>query len=539
MLLLAAACGGSDAGTGGVTTPPAPDNTPTAVTLSQTGALTLVSGTTTTISATVLARDGRSLGASGVTWTSSDPSIASVSGGTVSASRVGTATITASIASLTANVAVTVTPGAAAALAIRTQPVGTTSGSALAAQPVIEIRDLAGNLVTSSTASVTVTIGSGGGTLSGSTTVAAVGGIATFSGLAISGAAGDRTLVFTSTGLAPVTSGAVTIAAPAGAVLTIDNSVVTVGATSGVNASTVRLNVTSGGAVAATGLALDAPVYDANQPTGWLAPSLAATTAPTTLTLTFSTAALPAGTYHASFHLLAGNATNGPLTVNVTLSVSAAAVVAYGTASDRIKVIDIGSSYLPTSSLTVGGSPIANPSFSYTSRAASVASVGSDGRITARAAGDAWIVATTSQGADSVYVVVPLNSTGPVIRASVTNYSYALGDTAFVSIVLDTRGTTVGAGTFAANVSTPFGGFYGTPTSSPVPTVALDGSGVLRIAIGSATGMTGVIPLVNLKFTTRSAGSGFVYLSALDVSGVDGKSLIGVTSVTRFPLVFK
>jgi hypothetical protein len=69
--------------------------------------------------------------------------------------------------------------------------------------------------------------------------------------------------------------------------------------------------------------------------------------------------------------------------------------------------------------------------------------------------------------------------------------------------------------------------------------VTIDASGVFRIAIGSATGMTGVIPLMNFKFTTRNAGAGFVYLSGLDLSGVDGTSLTGVTSVTRFPLVFK
>ncbi len=93
--------------------------------------------------------------------------------------------------------------GAAASLAIATQPTGgATSGSPLPTQPVVRILDASSNTVTGdSTTTVTATIHSGAnGTLGGTTTVTAVNGVATFSGLTLSGDEGvDYVLRFTST----------------------------------------------------------------------------------------------------------------------------------------------------------------------------------------------------------------------------------------------------------------------------------------------------------------------------------------------------
>jgi hypothetical protein len=87
----------------------------------------------------------------------------------------------------------TVTPGAATQLALTTAPVTGASGAALATQPVVTIRDAQGNTVTASTAAVTVAIQSGtGGTLGGTTTVNAVAGVATFSGVTLAGVVGTQ-----------------------------------------------------------------------------------------------------------------------------------------------------------------------------------------------------------------------------------------------------------------------------------------------------------------------------------------------------------
>jgi len=95
----------------------------------------------------------------------------------------------------------------ASALAVTTEPVGNTSGSALATQPVVRVVDASGNTVTTSSASVTVT--ASGGTLGGTTTVTADNGVATFTNLTHT-TAGTYTLTFTSTSLTSVTSASFT-----------------------------------------------------------------------------------------------------------------------------------------------------------------------------------------------------------------------------------------------------------------------------------------------------------------------------------------
>src|SRR5207248_2076160 len=69
---------------------------------------------------------------------------------------------------------------------------------------------------------VTAAIATGGGTLGGTLTAATNGsGVASFTNLAITGAAGDRTLSFSATGLTAATSGTITITAGAATQLSI------------------------------------------------------------------------------------------------------------------------------------------------------------------------------------------------------------------------------------------------------------------------------------------------------------------------------
>ena len=98
------------------------------------------------------------------------------------------------------------------ALGIGTQPSGATTGTPLTTQPVIQVKDVNGGVVVAATNNVTAAIASGTGTLSGTTTVAAVNGLATFTNLVITGA-GTSTIVFTSTGLTSVTSSSITVGA--------------------------------------------------------------------------------------------------------------------------------------------------------------------------------------------------------------------------------------------------------------------------------------------------------------------------------------
>jgi hypothetical protein len=103
------------------------------------------------------------------------------------------------------------------------QPANTSAGATItstSSQAVtVEVEDPYGNLVSSSTANVTLAIVSGSGTLLGATTVQAAGGVASFSNLAID-QAGSYTLIASGTGLGgTATSSQFTITAGAPAQL--------------------------------------------------------------------------------------------------------------------------------------------------------------------------------------------------------------------------------------------------------------------------------------------------------------------------------
>lgn len=103
-----------------------------------------------------------------------------------------------------------VTAGAATKLAITTPPSpATTSGAALSQQPAIQLQDASGNAVLTSGVVVTATLASGTGSLTNATATTNASGVATFSGLTISGAPGSFTLKFDALPLAAVTSGTV------------------------------------------------------------------------------------------------------------------------------------------------------------------------------------------------------------------------------------------------------------------------------------------------------------------------------------------
>ncbi|MEP7325463.1 MAG: Ig-like domain repeat protein [Gemmatimonadota bacterium] len=119
--------------------------------------------------------------------------------------------------SLTADTSttITVTAGSGTRLVLTTQPSSSAqSGVAFAQQPVVQLEDGAGNPVSQSSVPVTASIATGGGSLTGTVTVNTnANGIAVFTDLAISGAAGGRTLDFTSPGLTKATSSTVTLGA--------------------------------------------------------------------------------------------------------------------------------------------------------------------------------------------------------------------------------------------------------------------------------------------------------------------------------------
>ncbi|HEU5154898.1 MAG TPA: Ig-like domain-containing protein, partial [Gemmatimonadales bacterium] len=91
----------------------------------------------------------------------------------------------------------TAVPGNAAQLVFLQQPTSTAAGQSIAPPISVKVQDANGNTVQSSSVSVTVALGgnSSGGSLSGTTTVDATNGVATFGGLSLDRAGNDYTLV--------------------------------------------------------------------------------------------------------------------------------------------------------------------------------------------------------------------------------------------------------------------------------------------------------------------------------------------------------
>lgn len=146
-------------------------------------------------------------------------------GGLILSGPAGSYSLRFDAGGLSAVVSRTITLGAGAAtsLSILTQPSATaTSGIPFAQQPVIQLRDGAGNAVPQGGVTVTAALETGGGTLGGTLTrTTNASGQAAFTDLVISGAPGPRVLRFTAGTLTGASSATITLAAAPAAALTI------------------------------------------------------------------------------------------------------------------------------------------------------------------------------------------------------------------------------------------------------------------------------------------------------------------------------
>ena len=94
------------------------------------------------------------------------------------------------------------------------------SGAALGTQPVVQVEDSGGNVVTTDSSTVTASFTSGGVSLT-NPTKAAASGVATFSGLALNALAGSYTLTFSDGALTTAVSNTITVSTGAATQLVI------------------------------------------------------------------------------------------------------------------------------------------------------------------------------------------------------------------------------------------------------------------------------------------------------------------------------
>src|SRR5439155_1328965 len=154
----------------------------------------------------------------------------------LSINKVGSAyTLPAGAAGLTqTSAAFNVTPGAATQLAFTVPPSNAIAGAAITPAVQVTAQDALGNTATAFGGSVTVAIGTNpcGGTLSGTTSLNAVNGVATFAGLNINRAGAGYTLAASAGGLGSVPSPAFNVTAGAATqlVFTVEPSATVAGA---------------------------------------------------------------------------------------------------------------------------------------------------------------------------------------------------------------------------------------------------------------------------------------------------------------------
>src|SRR5437870_7577692 len=126
-------------------------------------------------------------------------------------------TLSASASGFTAVIssAFDITPGTATQLVFTVQPSTTVAGAAISPAVQVSALDAASNVVPSFTGPVTVALGNnpGGSTLGGTTTVAAVGGMASFGDLTLDKTSSGYGLTATAAGLSSTTSSSFTITA--------------------------------------------------------------------------------------------------------------------------------------------------------------------------------------------------------------------------------------------------------------------------------------------------------------------------------------
>ncbi|HKW40094.1 MAG TPA: Ig-like domain-containing protein [Gemmatimonadales bacterium] len=160
-------------------------------------------------------------------------------------------------------VAIALSAGTATTLVLTTQPSASVQNAiAFPQQPVVQLQDASGNNVAQAGVGVTPAIASGGGSLSPTAAILTnASGAAVFSGLAITGTTGARTLTFTSGSLTAVTSAAVTVTAGTATQIAVNsgnNQVATAGTVVGTPPAVIVRDV-SGNPVASVAVTFAVP----------------------------------------------------------------------------------------------------------------------------------------------------------------------------------------------------------------------------------------------------------------------------------------
>ena len=430
-----------------------------------------------------------------------------------------------------------VAPGAATQLVFTVQPGPATAGVAITPAVQVTARDAQGNTA-AFTGSVTVAIGSnpGGGTLSGTTTVAAVAGVATFASLSVSKSGSGYTLTAAASPLSGATSTAFVVAAGAATqlVFTVQPSNVTAGASI---APAVQLTARDAQGNTATGFTGDVTVAMGANPGGGTltgTTTVAAANGVATLsglsinkagtgyTLTGAASGL-AGATSAGFNVAAATAAQLVFTVQPTNAaagdvmspaVRVTAQDAQGnTATGFTGIVTVAPGANPGGGTLSGTTTVAAVNGVATFSTLSIDRSGTGYTLIAAATGPAGATSAaftiTARAATHVVFTVPPSSATagatitPAVQATAQD---ALGNTdpSFSGSVTVVIGTNPGGGTLSGTTS--LAAVAGVATFA---TLSIDKAGTGYTLIGSAAGLTG----------TTSSGFNIVPGAATQLAG--------------------
>jgi hypothetical protein len=485
-----------------------------------------------------------------------------VIGGTATSNATGTATFpslaigglvgnrrlrfSAEQAALTTDV-IPLFAGDPAAVFLTAQPTDAENTVPIAEAFQMHVADAFQNPVGGVARPITATLTSGGGSMPPVIQQSNAAGLASFTGLTLTGVIGPRRITFSSPGLASAVSAPINLVAgpvrglsfvqaPSGAI------------TAGVpipQQPAIQLSDTSGNIVRRPGIHVRAALLDI---TGELVNDVAISDNAGLATFAQLTV-LPNSGVQASMRLRFGSGgqaslVSGNLTVTPA-GASAVAGVSYGVPSQRLFILDAGNTLpLIATAQNGGGQPLPVP-IVYTSSNAAVASVASNGTITGVTHGSAWVGAFGAGAPgirDSVYVTVPRDPTGPIVSTTqLTPVPVRAGFVSTFDVLLDTRGATIGAATIVVGLPPEL-----------VNNIAWQGAqgavigfdhqfNALRISIVSTSGLTGIVAIANVQLTSGPPAAFFVnreiVITPLEVITMSLQDLAPRTTGVNIPLI--
>src|SRR5205823_1731636 len=490
----------------------------------QVTALDAQGNTATAFTATVTLAIGANPGGgtlSGTAAVAAAGGVATFPGLSINKAGVGyTLTASATGVTGTTSAAFSITPGSATQLAFSVPPTNTAAGASITPAVQVTALDGQGNTATGFTGNVTMALGAnpGSGTLSGTTTVAAVAGVATFPGLSINKVGTGYTLTANSGSLSGTTSTPFNITA--GAATQLSFSVQPSNTVAGA-AITPAMQVTAldGQGNTATGFTGNVTMaLGANPGSGTLSgtttvaavagvatfPGLSINKVGTGYTLTANSGSL-SGTTSTPFNITAGAATQLSFSVQPSNTVAAAAIApaVQVTALDAEGNTATGFSGNLTAALGTnpGGGPLSGTAMVAavagvaTFSTLSIDKIGTGYALTAAAGGLATVSSapfSIAAGAAThlVVSVQPSNATAgaPITPAVQVTALDAQGNTAtaFTATVTLAIGANPGGGTLSGTAAVAAAGGVAT-----FPGLSINKAGVGYTLTASATGVTG------------------------------------------------